>query len=122
MNLGGAPCSVPVSRDGSGWRAEMPQTTLHDVLGMTQAFPVEIPAGATWATHPDHPWAADLIGKVRATRAFSFYARLTESKFFPDEDGSDGPRHAVLEPLLTATRADDGGGARRAGLSRLRSS
>ena len=60
VNLGGAPCSVPVSRDGSGWRAEMPQTTLHDVLGMTQAFPVEIPAGATWATHPDHPWAADL--------------------------------------------------------------
>ena len=28
VNLGGAPCSVPVSRDGSGWRAEMPQTTL----------------------------------------------------------------------------------------------
>ena len=96
VNLGGAPCSVPVSRDGPGWRAEMPQTTLHDVLGITQAFSVEIPAGAAWTTHPDYPWAADLVGKVRATRAFSFYARLTESKFFPDEDGSDGPRHAVL--------------------------
>jgi len=107
VNLGGAPCSVPVVRDGSGWRAEKAQTTLHDVLGITQAFPIDIPAGATWATHTNHPWAAGLIGKVRATRAFSFYGRLTESKFFPDEDGSDGPRHAVLEPLLTAMRAEE---------------
>jgi len=109
VNLGGAPCSVPVARDGSGWRAEMPQTTLHDVLGITQAFSVEIPAGAAWTTHPDYPWAADLVGRVRATRAFGFYARLTESKFFPDEDGSDGPRHAALEPLVTVMRADDDG-------------
>jgi len=106
INLGGVPCAVPVAKDGAGWRAEARQTTLHDVLGITQAFPIDIPAGVTWRAPEQHNWSQALVGHVGATRAFGLYLRLSESKHVPDEDGSDGPRLAVIEPVLSAIRTE----------------
>lgn len=108
VNLGGVPCAAPVAIDGSAWRQEARQTTLHDVLGITQAFPIDLPHGLTWAASDQHPWSPALIGHVRASRAFGLYVRLSESKHVPDEDGSDGPRHAVIGPLLSAIRSEQG--------------
>lgn len=111
VNLGGVPCAAPVARDGPGWRQEARQTTLHEVFGITQTFPIDIPAGLSWKASEQHPWSQAIVGHVQATRAFAFYTRLSRSRLVPGEDGSDGPRDAIIEPLVSVIRSAGDAGA-----------
>ena len=106
VNLGGAPFAVPAVLDDAGWRHEVRQTTFHRRLGITQAYPVDIPAGSEVSAAPSHAWASSLRRDYRdapASRAWALCARLTWSKLFPDEDGSEGPHEAVIDGLLYAS-------------------
>jgi hypothetical protein len=106
INLGGVPLAVPVDGGPGGWRTQIRQTAYHRTLGITQAFATEIPASASWEPSAQFPFAAALAGQISAPRAFGFHVRLTETKSFADEDGSDGPREAALAPLLSAVRVE----------------
>jgi len=110
VNLGGVPLAVPVVGANGAWRAEVRQTAYHRTLGITQAFPVAIDPAVEWEVSARHLFAAALAGQISATSAFTFYVRFSDTRQFPDEDGSDGPRDAVVEPLLSAIRIDTGAG------------
>lgn len=100
LNIGGAPLSVPVVREGEGWRPQVRQTAYHKELGITQIFPVTPGPGSSYA--PCNDEAKELLGEFTADLSFALYARLTSSRDIPDEDGSAGPREAVLRPLIHA--------------------
>ena len=54
-----------------------------------------------------HAWTAALLLDWRASgpaRAWALSVRLTSSKLFPDEDGSEGPREAILDGLIHVNR------------------
>jgi hypothetical protein len=110
VNLGGVPLAVPVAGTSGAWRAEVRQTAYHRTLGITQAFSIAIPPAVEWEASARHPFAAALAGQISASSAFALYVRLTDTKQYPDQDGSDGPRDAVIEPLLSAIRIDTGAG------------
>src|SRR6185503_7085737 len=105
LNLGGVPFSVPVVQAGAQWRTENRQTAYHKQLGITQSFPVEARAIASYraANH----FRADEIEDPRSlaneftpAKIYELYVRFSSSNLVPDESGSDGPREAVLYPLL----------------------
>ncbi|MCX6538702.1 MAG: cellulase family glycosylhydrolase [Acidobacteria bacterium] len=106
VNLGGVPLAVPVVGGSGAWRPEVRQTAYHKSLGITQAFPITIPPAVEWEVSARHPFAAALLGQISTPSAFAFYVRFSETRQFPDEDGSDGPRDAMIEPLLAAMRID----------------
>src|ERR1041384_937197 len=100
VNLGGAPFSVPVNRNAAGWVAEVPQVAYHRRLGITQAYPVTTTRVASYQPNPDIEWSPSLVDQFKAETAHELYVRFTSVKDFPNEDGSAGPRDAVLSPLL----------------------
>ena len=84
LNLGGVPLSRPVVRSGTSWRAEPPQTSYHKRLGITHSFPVK-----------------DVYtGTPNTLEVYELYVRLSSTNSEPDEAGSDGPRDAILQPLV----------------------
>jgi hypothetical protein len=106
LNLGGVPFAVPVMRSGSQWWAENRQTAYHKKLGITQSFPVEATAIASYRAA--NYFAGDnlsnneieLAMSFKAEKVYELYVRFTSSSLIPDESGSDGPREAVLYPLV----------------------
>ena len=113
VNLGGAPFAVPAVLEDGRWRHEARQTTFHRLLGITQAYPIDIAPGDQLRMASPHAWTAALLLDWRASgpaRAWALSVRLTSSKLFPDEDGSEGPREAILDGLIHVNRpaaADD---------------
>jgi hypothetical protein len=101
VNVGGVPFAVPVRRDGSNWRTEVRQTAYHKVLGITQAFPVDAAGLRDGAASLEAGEAERLARGLSATTVYELYYRFTREKEFPDEDGSDGPREAIVIPLLS---------------------
>ena len=101
LNLGGVPFAVPAKRDGGGWRSEVRQTAYHKRLGITQAFGVDTSRLTRNDGNSRFAWTRDLVGEVDADVTYELYYRFTREKEYPDEDGSDGPREAVVEPLLS---------------------
>jgi len=85
FNVGGVPLSRPVVRDGSTWRAEPHQTSYHKRLGITHSFAVK----------------DTYNGQVIAEEVYELYFRLSSTNSEPDEAGSDGPREAVIEPIVS---------------------
>jgi hypothetical protein len=108
LNLGGAPFSVPVIRAGSEWRTETRQTAYHKKLGITQSFPVAATGITTGRFAKSieerikHTVRDDFQFVFRIDRVYELYFRFTSSNLIPDESGSDGPREAVLSPLMSA--------------------
>ncbi len=100
VNLGGEPLSVPVERNGEEWRPQVRQTAYHKQLGITQIFPIPPESGVTYTPCGDD--AKKLLGAFTTELSFALYARLTNGKDVPTEDGSAGPREAVLTPLMHA--------------------
>ncbi len=100
LNLGGVPFAAPVVRAGAGWRTENAQTSYHTRLGITQSFPVK--AGAIISAEGAEYLSGRLkIGEAfKADEVFELYVRLSSTSNEPDESGSDGPREAILSPLL----------------------
>jgi hypothetical protein len=101
VNVGGVPFSVPVRRGDRDWRAEVRQTAYHKLLGITQAFPVDVEALTEYIANPSVAAARGLASGIEAETVYELYYRLTREKEFPNEDGSDGPREGVVTPLLS---------------------
>jgi hypothetical protein len=104
LNLGGVPFQVPVGPGaGGGWVAGAKTTAYHRRLGITQSVVLEqdplrglAPADPGWRT-------AETVASGSAfTRAFPLTVRLSSIKDFPSEDGSTGPREAVVVPCVVA--------------------
>jgi hypothetical protein len=113
LNLGGAPFSVPVTRAGSQWQMESRQTAYHKKLGITQSFPVDSEAIASYrpanhfhAENPNDNDQQQLAKDFKAEKVYELYVRFTSSNSVPDESGSDGPREAVLHPLVFGVNRD----------------
>ncbi|MEX2088808.1 MAG: cellulase family glycosylhydrolase [Bacteroidota bacterium] len=106
VNLGGVPFSVPVVRSGSGWRKEVGQTAYHKSFGITQAFPVS-PSNVT-RYEPAVPSKSlrAVAGSFDPAELYVLYVRFTSGKDFSSEDGTSGPRDAVIKPLLNAIAGD----------------
>lgn len=109
LNLGGIPFAAPVIRIASRWQPEAHQTAYHKKLGITQSFPVEAAAVAAYRTvtqfGEDNPKDKNsdnqnLANEFKAERIYELYVRFTSSSSIADEAGSDGPREAVLQPMV----------------------
>jgi hypothetical protein len=106
VNLGGAPCTVLVTRDGAAWHPEARQFATSHRLGVTLACAVDAAAVQTWRGNPSLPWTSGLAAPDRATTVWEPYWRLSSVADTPDESGSAGPMEAVVEPLLSGLDAD----------------
>jgi hypothetical protein len=93
FNVGGVPLSRPVVRDGASWRAEPAQTSYHKRLGITQSFPITNVETLT------DTWGISL-GIIKSEEVYELYVRMSSTNSEPDEAGSDGPREAVLRPMM----------------------
>jgi hypothetical protein len=92
--LGGAPLHEPVRREGDRWvRGPRSTAFAHDLL-IGPAEAVARPGGSKVVVHQGLPLALD----PRTTWALTI--RLATKKDFPDEHGSDGPRDALVRPLV----------------------
>src|SRR5437879_5069037 len=100
VNLGGAPFSLPVDRVASGWRVEPRQTSYHQRLGITQAFSASAGAVSAYQPNPELEWTRQLVDQFTVREVYELYVRFTSVTDFPNEDGSAGPRDAVLTPLV----------------------
>ena len=100
LNLGGAPFSVPVRRDGSAWHQEIRQTAYHRELMINQVFPVETAGAKSYDTMPTEPLLSGLIDDFSCDRVFELEARFTSKSDLPGKIGSSGSREAILRPLL----------------------
>ena len=108
LNLGGVPFAVPVMKSGSRWQPEGPRTAYHKKLGITQSFPVEAAGVAAYRVNQfgeanpkeKNSDNQNLANQFKAERIYELYVRFTSSSSIADEAGSDGPREAVLYPLV----------------------
>ena len=100
LNLGGAPFSIPVRREGDGWRQEIRQTQYHQELMINQAFPVETAGVKKYDTITTEPLLSGLIEDFACSKVFELQVRLTSKDDHPNELGTSGTRDAILRPLL----------------------
>jgi hypothetical protein len=105
LSLGGVPFSVPVRREGAGWKAEIFQTSYYKALGITETFAVPIGAGVELREVPRNGGPAGIAGKFTADRVHELYVRFTSTRDYPQEDGTSGQRDASIVPLAGAYTA-----------------
>ncbi len=113
LNLGGAPVTRPVRREGNGWHLETAQTSYGKELMIRHTFEIELPSG-TQLSVPEAvaPLAgvaklADILQKRPPSRAWALQVLLTHGTgIMSGEIGSSGTRDAVLRPLVHASAAD----------------
>ena len=106
VNIGGIPFSIPVDRIDGAWKQQAAQTAYHRQLGITQAFAVKGSGVASYQPNPDLEWSRSLTGEFSADEIYELYVRFTSIKDFPSEDGSTGPRDAVLTPIIHGVDKD----------------
>ncbi|MCZ7558620.1 MAG: cellulase family glycosylhydrolase [Bacteroidia bacterium] len=101
VNLGGTPLAVPVRWDGKKWQPAQRRTVWHRRLGITQSM--EVPANTVdrLQGNPAFDGMDAVAGAMRPALSRSFSLRLTATKHFSNEDGSDGTRDAEVHPLVT---------------------
>lgn len=108
VNLGGRPFAAPVSQSGGTWKVHTETTACYKALGFTHVFEVDAKRVAKWsAASPSPAVPASIASGVRADVVYEADIRLTNTKDFDDEDGSDGQREGRLQPLVLGY---DGGG------------
>ena len=106
VNVGGRAFAVPVSRQGSVWRIQPESSACYKALGFTHIFQVPAATVARWATAPAAPAVPEALASgFHADAVFEADIRLTNTKEFPDEDGSDGPREGRVQPLVVGSDA-----------------
>jgi hypothetical protein len=106
VNVGGRPFAVAVSRRDAAWQRQPESSACYKALGFTHIFQVPAAAVATWAAVPATPGVpAALASDFRADAVFEADIRLTNTKDFPDEDGSDGPREGRVQSLVIGKNA-----------------
>ena len=101
VNVGGRPFAVAVTRRGSAWQPQPESSAYYKALGFTHIFQVPAASVATWTVAAAAPAVpTSLATGFRADAVFEADIRLTNTKDFPDEDGSDGPREGRVQPLV----------------------
>lgn len=100
LNLGGAPFSVPVCKDGGQWRPEIRQTAYHRELGINQVYAVPTDKVKKYQTTETEPLLSGLIEEFGCDCVYELQVRLTSKPDHPNEIGSSGSREAILRPLL----------------------
>lgn len=106
LQLGGVPLAVPVQKRRDGWHAGIRRTRWHRRLGITQSFPVDCSGGGEWTDATGTAELAGHAGDLEDARVHALYWRLTSSSYFPEQEGSPGPRDAILRPLIYRRRED----------------
>jgi hypothetical protein len=105
VNLGGVPFSVPIVKTANTWNPEVRQTEYHKKLGITQAFPVSV-VPATFSANDSIEGSKNILQKFIMLKCFELYVRFSNSKEYPNEDGSTGPKEAVITPLVSALNSE----------------
>jgi len=101
VNVGGRPFAVAVSRGAAGWQTQPESSAGYRALGFTHVFQVPGSAVATWAAAASAPAVpASLASGFHADVVYEADIRLTNTKRFADEDGSDGQREGRMQPLV----------------------
>src|SRR6185295_3220170 len=99
--LGGAPFHQPVragTTPNEFTRMQRQPTFAHELL-IGPAVAISLDGGRVVATE-DGRFPADAAALERPKTAFALTVRFATSKSFPDQDGSAGPRDALLRPLV----------------------
>jgi hypothetical protein len=92
--LGGAPFQEPVARRAEGWvRGPRQPAFAHD-LAIGPAEPIAIPSSYRSVDLPGFTF-----GPSAPHTTWALTLRLSDTKTFPDEHGSEGPRTGVARPL-----------------------
>lgn len=102
VNLGGRPFAIGVTGGTGIWHAGHESSACYKALGFTHIFEVPVSDVASWVVPggatPAPP--ATLAAGFRADVVYAADIRLTNTKRFPDEDGSDGQREGRVQPLV----------------------
>lgn len=101
VNLGGAPLTRPVHRDGDAWHVGDAQTAYGRQLRINHAFPVALPVETCLQSKQPHVDLSPHLAGFHPTRGWELQVRFTDDRVF-DECGSSGRRDAVMTPLLHA--------------------
>lgn len=105
VNIGGVPFGTPVTRESGAWSVRAPSSTFYKQLGFTHAFEVPTRDVASWQPADPAATASPLLEHFTARSVFALDARLSNSRDFPDEDGTTGQREARLAPLVVGVNA-----------------
>ncbi|MBI5645593.1 MAG: hypothetical protein HY962_01570 [Ignavibacteriae bacterium] len=107
VNLRGVPLSRPVTRAGDRWILHDTQPAGYRPLGISHFHEVPHPPMAKWMQEGPVRFEPEaFLDPYAPSSTFALYIKLTTKKSFPEEDGSDGPREAVLQPVLRMIDAD----------------
>ena len=113
LNLGGAPVTRPVRGDGSEWRMEETQSTYGKELMIRHVHEVPLSADCIFVPSPHSAQLSGVVEIANAlkaqspTRAWALQVMLTHDlKIMPEDPGSEGPRDAILHPLVECRSAD----------------
>ena len=106
INVGGVPLHVPVAGSVGAWQVESAQTAYHKRIGITQSYPVTTSTVKQYVGAGPYESAEDFPDECAFEEIFALSMRLTDSKEFPHEDGSEGFREASLHPFVHGLDAD----------------
>ena len=107
VNLGGRPFTSPVVREGGRWVAQPFSLAAFKQLGFTHSFEVPASLVTSWVTAPASPAVPNALATgFRADVVYEMDVRLTNTKAFPDEDGSDGEREGREQALVVGRDKD----------------
>ena len=94
--LGGAPFHQPVRRTSDTWELATRQPTFaHEFLIGPAELVTGLPAMRT--VYPERSWSRPIKG---GRSVWELTVRLTRQMEFPSEHGSEGPREAIVRPLV----------------------
>ncbi|MFI5252524.1 MAG: cellulase family glycosylhydrolase [Bacteroidota bacterium] len=102
LNIGGTPFTVPIAKENNKFVPQVKQTEYHKILGITQSFLVQKNHKTTYSANTEIAGSDELVKEFKAEQFFELYVRFSNYKEYPDEDGSTGPKEAVLHPLISA--------------------
>lgn len=112
LNLGGVPLSTPVRPDGHGNNIGNPQTGYCRHIGITQSYRVAAENIVRYV-QASEGLEHDITIPVSNSEGMAIHAinelylRLADKKYYPDEEGSDGPRNSVVRPLVLGLDKND---------------
>lgn len=103
LYLGGSPFNQPVIFKDSVWIKGIPQQTFARRLLIGPSEKIEINSEKFYAAEKRiglNNFSAGVNDLKNLSTVYGFTVRFTAGKEFPAEDGSSGPRDAVLRPLI----------------------
>ncbi len=109
LYLGGSPFNQPVILKDSVWIKGIPQQTFARRLLIGPAEKIEINSENFYKTEKRislNNFSSGNNDLTGISTVYEFTVRFTTEKEFPAEDGSSGPRDAVLRPLVQLINGD----------------